>query len=472
MNGFAQQVLIIAAVLPFGRPTISAATIPHPAALQRAASSYIIRNSGSQVNWPQLGFDSGHSAYNPNESTISTQNVGQLQQAWSFSTGSGNNAGNVVEANGVVYAPSANGTVYAINASTGKKAWSFASGTGYTSSGSAPAYDNGMVFTVCNTSASTQGICALDAMNAALVWSHTLPGSSAYAGTPPVVAYGQVFFEGCASVGCSYLSLHEKTGHIIWKVAEPQGTCEGNGGITPAVYEHLLFVGFTCIGGASGAIVELNADNGDLVGQFLNSYSGQNAGLSVARGIAYVMEGPCNPNCASHPPSTQFFSAYDVSTTKAVFTDFSWGNQSVSYPSLPAITPIRNYETIGGWLYSEKNNGRRCRRGPWCRPIQVSSWPSAANGVVYTACSGSPCGIDGKTQALLWSGTGARTYGVPIIVNGVVYGACNGSNVCAWTLPSMIPTEAVGNRGGGAIPRGSGATASTSEQEPTERDKR
>jgi outer membrane protein assembly factor BamB len=423
-------------IVPFvvASSAISAATIPHPATLQHAASSFIIRNSGSQVNWPQLGFDSGHSAYNPNENIIGAKNAGQLTEAWSFSTGSGNNAGNVVEANGVVYAPSAIGTLYAINASTGQQVWSFASGRGYASSGSAPVYDSGMVFTVCNTSASSQGICALNAADGSLSWSYTYSNSKAYDGTPPVVASGLVFFEACTS-SCAYVALHEDTGKLSWRVKEPQGKCEGNGGITPAVYQGYLFVGFTCLGGTNDAIVELNTATGGLV-RNLNTQGivdGQNAGLSVANGVAYVMDFSSN---------YQWFFADDVAHGAPMYTWFYWQGLS---PSMPAISPKYNYEVTSEEIWANKNDGQylsglRCRHHlkPWCRPLSVTSWPSVANGVVFAACPGSPCAIDGTSEALLWSGSGAPTYGVPIIVNGVVYAACNGSNVCAWTLPSMI----------------------------------
>jgi hypothetical protein len=68
-----------------------------PPAPMRPAAHYTIEKTGPQIDWPQYGFDSGHSGYNPKEKTINASNVGQLQQAWSFSTGSGTVAGNVVE---------------------------------------------------------------------------------------------------------------------------------------------------------------------------------------------------------------------------------------------------------------------------------------------------------------------------------------------------------------------------------------
>jgi len=176
------------------------------AAVSHVVQGRAIARTSTEANWPQLGFDAGHSADNPYETTIGPSNVAQLQQAWSFSTGTGNDAGNVIEASGVVYAPSANGMLYAINAATGSQLWSLSSGSGYASSGSAPAYDSGALFTVCTTSTSTQGICALNAASGVSLWTYTFPGSDAYDGTPPVVSGGLVLYEACAT-SCAYIAL-------------------------------------------------------------------------------------------------------------------------------------------------------------------------------------------------------------------------------------------------------------------------
>jgi outer membrane protein assembly factor BamB len=219
-----------------------------PPAPMRPAAHYTIEKTGPQIDWPQYGFDSGHSGYNPKEKTINASNVGQLQQAWSFSTGSGTVAGNVVEDEGVIYAPASNGTLYALDAATGVPILTFTAGAGYKSSGSAPAVDKGLVFTVC-TIGSQQGICALNASTAAVKWSYTVPGSGSYAGTPPVVASGVLYYEGCTSV-CSYVALTEKTGQVLWTVSEKQTACEANNGVVPSVSGGYVLVAFPTPRGA------------------------------------------------------------------------------------------------------------------------------------------------------------------------------------------------------------------------------
>jgi outer membrane protein assembly factor BamB len=382
------------------------------------------RPASGYVNWAQLGFDVGHSGVNPFERAISTKNVGQLQQAWLFSLGSGNALGNPIEANNVVYAPSLQGTLFALNGSTGQLLWSFASGTGYASSGSSPAYDNGALFVVCNTSASTQGICALNATDGTPLWSYTFPGSVAYDGTPPMVAEGKVFFEGCAA-SCSYLGLDQASGNVVFEVDEPQGACEGNGGIAPSVVLKLLFVEYTCPG-TLGQLLAIGTKNNKP--KWIVTNAPQNAGLTVALGLLAVV----------------FQGGSPVSQTLNLFLAkkgaLRWQNKDgpwyATSPSMPAITKSNIYVTRNHELaaFSTSHGALTWRSFP---AVSTSS-PSVANGVIYTACRGKPCAYDAASGLPLWSGGGAQTTGAPIVANGTLYGGCEGNNICAWTLPSSM----------------------------------
>src|ERR1700744_4959078 len=48
-----------------------------------------------KANWPQFGYDEGHSAYNPLEKTIGTTNVAKLKIAWNDQT--------IIQPSGIVY---------------------------------------------------------------------------------------------------------------------------------------------------------------------------------------------------------------------------------------------------------------------------------------------------------------------------------------------------------------------------------
>ncbi|MGA9272266.1 MAG: LamG-like jellyroll fold domain-containing protein [Candidatus Cybelea sp.] len=86
----------------------------------------------SATDWATFGFDLNRSGYNPNESTIGPNNVGSLQQVWTYNVGStmvhepvyayGVNVSG--QPTNIIYAGSAYGsTMYAINASTGATVW-------------------------------------------------------------------------------------------------------------------------------------------------------------------------------------------------------------------------------------------------------------------------------------------------------------------------------------------------------------
>jgi outer membrane protein assembly factor BamB len=87
----------------------------------------------SPTDWDTFGFDLQRSGYNPNETTVSPNNVGALQQVWVYNVGStmvhepayayGVNVGG--QPTNVLYAGSQYGaTMYAINATTGATVWS------------------------------------------------------------------------------------------------------------------------------------------------------------------------------------------------------------------------------------------------------------------------------------------------------------------------------------------------------------
>ncbi|HEY6486458.1 MAG TPA: LamG-like jellyroll fold domain-containing protein [Candidatus Cybelea sp.] len=85
------------------------------------------------TDWDSFGFDLQRTGYNPNETTISPNNVGSLQQVWVYNVGStmvhepvyayGVSVGG--QPTNIIYAGSQYGsTMYAINASTGATVWS------------------------------------------------------------------------------------------------------------------------------------------------------------------------------------------------------------------------------------------------------------------------------------------------------------------------------------------------------------
>src|SRR3984957_3804871 len=121
------------------------------------------------VNWSEFGFIPSGGRFNPHERMLSPSNAHQLHKLWSFFTGcSGPFCGgsSAAVADGVVYVGSYDGYVYALNAATGVKLWSFATGGEVFSS---PAVANGVVYVGSND----QNVYALNATTGAKLWSYT-----------------------------------------------------------------------------------------------------------------------------------------------------------------------------------------------------------------------------------------------------------------------------------------------------------
>src|SRR5947209_5058287 len=95
-----------------------------------------------RTDWPQFHRDVARTGNNPFENTLTTGNVAQLSEAWTFTTGGAVESSPAV-VNGVLFVGSNDGTLYAINASTGTLKWSVTLGGAVKSS---PAVVGGVVY--------------------------------------------------------------------------------------------------------------------------------------------------------------------------------------------------------------------------------------------------------------------------------------------------------------------------------------
>lgn len=398
----------------------SAAVLRNAAPAMHGGQRYMIaRHAGSQVSWPQLGFDSGHSGYNPYETILNTSNVANLQQAWSFSTGSNNNAGNVIYANGVLYAASANGRLFAIDASTGTQLWRYPTGTGYSTSGSVAATDSGMVFTVCTLpKTGDQGMCALNASTGTLLWSYTAPGVTSYAETAPVVADGNVYFGACGT-SCAYIALNETEGKVVWSNGQ-SGGCSLNGGSPPAIYKGELLAGIGC---SNGSVIALSAKHGRMIWSHA-AYSASIEDVSAADGLVGVA-------------GSSFFGILSAKTGHAIWSDSGCGSYGIPAFAYQDVFMPCSFELSA---YKARAPGRHgSGKRVW---VNGGNQAAIANGVIYSLLEPSPGNIPGAASVTngfyLWLSASSFSVGLPIVVNGVVYGACNGTNVCAWALPGSL----------------------------------
>jgi polyvinyl alcohol dehydrogenase (cytochrome) len=134
-------------------------------------------------DWPIFGQNLANTA--TNLTSISTHNVGRLQQKWTFTTG-GDVSARATVVNGVVYFPDWAGNLFAVNAETGRLIWSHQFSdyglTAGTVSRNAPTIADGVLYigTQYNAAAptgQTGWLLAINPQNGHLIWK-TQPDTS------------------------------------------------------------------------------------------------------------------------------------------------------------------------------------------------------------------------------------------------------------------------------------------------------
>src|SRR5205823_2383363 len=149
-------------------------------ALPRRSTAGSSQTSTSSNNWAQFHYGAARSGSNPNETTLSTSNVGKLKmkwRAWANSTG-GYSGSSPAISGGIVYVGSDDTNVYAFNASNGSLVWKFKTGGMVDSS---PAVVDGVVYVGSNDGK----VYALNASNGTKKWSFTT-GDQIANGSPVV----------------------------------------------------------------------------------------------------------------------------------------------------------------------------------------------------------------------------------------------------------------------------------------------
>jgi len=124
--------------------------------------------------------------WNTSEKVLNGKTVPNLVLLWSYSTGGTGGylwTSSPAVANGMVYVGSDDYNVYALNAKTGAKLWSYATGGSMDSS---PAVANGVVY----VGSDDNSVYALNAKTGARLWNYATGGSVK---SSPIVANGMVY---------------------------------------------------------------------------------------------------------------------------------------------------------------------------------------------------------------------------------------------------------------------------------------
>ena len=345
-------------------------------------------------NWPQSRFDPAQTGYNPDESILSRDTIGNLVLDWQYiyldypeSYNSAVVADNMLffsgmyefdalnattgtalwEApiertaapavvNGIVYVGGPDGNLYALNESTGAILWQYPTGDSITAS---PTVANGIAY----VGSQDHYFYALNATTGTLLWRYP---TAVAIGASPAVANGMVYF-GCDNV----YALNATTGALMWKSPFAVGTS------SPAVANGVIYVG-----SSDNFLYALDAGTGALIWKYLTG--GVTSSPAVANGVVYLGSRDRN--------------LYAINATTGAFI----------------------------WKFATGN--------------YVASSPAVANGIVYFASTDKNMyAVDANTGAVLWDyWTGSQIAASPVVANGMVYLPI-GETMSAFHLPGEIP---------------------------------
>jgi outer membrane protein assembly factor BamB len=378
--------------------------------------------ASSPVDWTQFHRDNIQ-RWNPYETVLGVNNVGGLQLKWKNSIGTYGHAflSSPAVVNGVAYFGSEDGNIYALNASTGAKIWSYATGNNVSSS---PAVANGVVY----FGSDDHNVYALNASTGAKIWSYAT-GDHVF--SSPAVANGVVYF---GSGDHNVYALNASNGAKLWSYTTGAAVDS-----SPAVANGVVY-----FGSDDGYLYALNASTG------VRLWSSYTRGLipfspasspAVANGVVYF----CGTDQRTGWPAFYAFNAstgadmgeiavslsqfYSPAVANGVVYfrgDFS-GGQTLFAMTTPG--PTNSSSEL--WTYSTLSPGS-----------PVYSLPAVANGFVYFVGNegdGSIHALNASTGALLGSqAIGTGNHSSPTIGNGMVYvrsgDSSSGGNIYAFTL--------------------------------------
>jgi outer membrane protein assembly factor BamB len=400
------------------------------------------------AQWPQFGYDLGHSGYNPLEKTLGTTNVSKLKVGW--------NDQSLIQPNGIVYDKNllyvddmgqSNAGLYAFNAATGAQKWyadvNLNGGWG-SFNRAVSAVAGNMIVTPCGNGSTTQfltGLCGVNATNGKVLWKTycTLYQGSGCEGlvngTSPVYDGKNVIVQITQGVNeqPDTEAFDPKTGKNVWDVAGIYHCPDGgltSGAPLPVAGGNVL--GVLACQGKNGA-TEICA---------LNSASGSSQ-WCYQSGNIYVQTMIADAN--------KFYVVIPGGSTNTVIAFNAKSGAQIWKASIPAqngsalaVDATQLYiENGANGLYALKaSNGKPVWSYTANGNMIVGGAVSVANGIVYTNGGGGNndnvaiAAFNAKTGKLIYSTSSVGNGSAPatgIVVNGTVYAGCY--TLCAFTLP-------------------------------------
>lgn len=382
--------------------------------LQASSAFYV------NTNWPQAGFDSARTGYNPYENVLDSSNVANLTAVWTDYPVYQYSAPIVV--NGVVYVTGygpPDDSLIAIDARTGADLWVATMGGEYDGTGSTPATANGVVY-----ASDLGGLHAFDAASGTPLWTFSDCGSVWGEGID--LTGGVVYVSGTSGL----CAVQAASGAQLWRFTAGDWDFGPLAVANGVVYTSGDFSGAYAVDAKTGR--ELWRRGG--TAQFITSTP------VVGNGLVYFS----SQSDARLPGDPSLLVALRTSDGTPAWTD--------QMPQPPGFTGgmtlaggTSYVPTTGGLLYNNSDLyafDASTGKPLWTSPVSgYPSGPSVANGVVYVGGESSIrqailSALDPATGRILWQVTDpdAGIFEAPTVANGVVYGS-TGLSLWAYRLP-------------------------------------
>jgi outer membrane protein assembly factor BamB len=343
--------------------------------------------------WRQFQYGPSHTGYNPSETTLGPDTVGQIQRLWK-TTIPGTYISPASVANGRVVVGSSSGTLYSLSATTGAPDWSAAGGSG----SSTPAIVRGRVYQLSNGT-----VYSFDAWSGSLRWSVPTGGSSSV-----TVSHGVVYAMGYYRV----YAIDRATGAVLWNPAAPLF------GFAPSVFGGRLYVH-----GTKGNVVAYDSATGTELWKRRGLNHTGHSSIAISKKRLYVGADQAIYALYARRGATVWQAGepdgccgcYDITPAVAEGVVYTAGCGEI----------IKAYDAMTGALL-------------WSSPVAATGGPvTVANGVVWgTRSDGKLLGFDAATGDLIVSRTlDDKAASSVVVTEGVVYLSAGGS-VYAYGLPA------------------------------------
>ncbi len=369
---------------------------------------------------PMFGFNTRHTHFNPDETTLNISNVARLTLDWKEQTSSGIRSSPLV-ANNIVYITSSDNSLYAFNATTGMPLWHVSTGV-YGGQGSFIFSSPTIVGNVVYIGSNDHQVYAFNATTGAKIWA-SATGNSIYS-SPAIV--GNALYIG--STDRNVYAFNISSGAQLWKT--PTGGAIYS---SPAVVNNVVYVGsddskLYALDASTGRVLWVGVARGH-IDSSPTAVDGM-VYLGSADGRVYAFDDTgCQGQAICQPVWTTSTGNY-IYSSPAVANEIlyigSHDNTLYAFDTSQClnIAPNTNCPTL--WTWTAPANA--------ARPFESS--PTVANGVLYVgSLDGNLYIYNAQSGTLLQHfTTGGSIISSPTVLNGVVYVGSNDGYLYAFHI--------------------------------------